>query len=324
MSSNSDQGAAGRPRIPRVAYISHAGAAMHDMGDGHPECPDRIHAVHRGIVEAGLLERMDCHEAREASDEEILRAHTSAHLEHLRRSRPLSGTAWLDADTAMNEHTWSAAREAAGAVVMATSLVLDGEYDRAFCNVRPPGHHAESASPMGFCFFNNVAIGARHAMAAHGAKRVVIVDFDVHHGNGTEEIFCRDDRVLMVSTFQSPLYPGCGEAPMGPNMINTPLRAGADGAALRRAVNDHWLPAIAAFRPDLFLISAGFDAHRDDPLAHLQWTESDYAWVTRQIVLHAERSCRGRVVSVLEGGYSLSALARSAASHVGALLEAHG
>ncbi len=314
---------ADRAPSPRVAYVTHASALLHDMGDGHPERPDRVHAVHRGLVESGLLERMDRFDAGEASDEQILRVHTSAHLEHLRRSRPLCGTAWLDADTAMNEHTWTAAREAAGAVVMATGLVLEQGYDRAFCNVRPPGHHAESSSPMGFCFFNNIAVGARHAMTNHGVERVVIVDFDVHHGNGTEEIFCHDGRVLMVSTFQSPLYPGSGEEPLGPNMVNTPLPAGTDGAAMRRAVIDHWLPAIDEFRPDLFYISAGFDAHRDDPLAQLRWTEEDYAWITRQIVTLAKKSCRGRVVAVLEGGYSLKALSRSAASHVGALLEAH-
>jgi acetoin utilization deacetylase AcuC-like enzyme len=209
-----------------------------------------------------------------------------------------------------------AAFHAAGAVVNAVDLGCGGDYRSAFCAVRPPGHHAESRRAMGFCVFNNVAVGAAHACAIHGLSRVAIVDFDVHHGNGTEEIFSDDPRVLMVSTFQYPLYPYSGVDNPAPNMVNIPLSAGSGGAAFRDAVREHWLPALDDQEPELILISAGFDAHREDPLAGLEFTENDYAWVTRELMAVARRHAGGRIVSSLEGGYALSALGRSAVAHM--------
>jgi acetoin utilization deacetylase AcuC-like enzyme len=205
-------------------------------------------------------------------------------------------------------------------VVLATDLVARGECRGAFCAVRPPGHHAERNRAMGFCLFNNVAVGAAHALAVHGIERVAVVDFDVHHGNGTEDIFAGDSRVLMVSTFQHPLYPYSGTEPAGPNMVNIPLAAGSGSDAFRAAVSEHWLPALEAHRPEIIYVSAGFDAHREDPLAGLKLTEADYAWVTRELVAVAGRHAGGRIVSTLEGGYALSALGRSAAEHIRELL----
>ena len=216
----------------------------------------------------------------------------------------------------------TAARHAAGALVLATDLVMRGESKTAFCAVRPPGHHAEHDRAMGFCLFNNVAVGAAHALAVHGVERVAIVDFDVHHGNGTEEIFADDPRVLMVSTFQHPLYPYSGMQPMGPNMVNIPLATGSGSDAFRAAVRDHWLPALEKHRPELIYVSAGFDAHREDPLAGLKLADADYAWVTREIVAAARAHAQGRVISTLEGGYALGALGRSVAEHVRELLVA--
>jgi acetoin utilization deacetylase AcuC-like enzyme len=222
----------------------------------------------------------------------------------------------------MCPHSLDAARHAAGALVLATDLVLKGECASAFCAVRPPGHHAERRRAMGFCLFNNVAVGALHAIHAHGIERVAIVDFDVHHGNGTEDIFAHDSRVLMVSTFQHPLYPYSGTENAAPNMVNVPLAAGTGSDGFRSVVTDFWVPALDGFRPEIIYFSAGFDAHREDPLAGLRFTEADYAWVTREIMAVANRHARGRVVSTLEGGYALSALGRSVAEHIRELLAA--
>jgi len=220
----------------------------------------------------------------------------------------------------MNAHSLTAARHAAGAVVLATDLVATGECRTAFCAVRPPGHHAERNRAMGFCLFNNVAVGAAHALATHGVERVAIVDFDVHHGNGTEDIFSADPRVLMVSTFQHPLYPYSGLDHPAANMVNVPLAAGTGGAEFRDAVRDRWLPALERHRPEIVYVSAGFDAHREDPLAGLKLVEADYAWVTRELVALAAKHAKGRIVSTLEGGYGLSALGRSVAEHIRELI----
>jgi len=222
----------------------------------------------------------------------------------------------------MNAHSLPAARHAAGAVVLAPDLAASGECRTAFCAVRPPGHHAERHRAMGFCLFNNVAIGAAHALAAHGVERLAVVDFDVHHGNGTEDIFSDDPRVLMVSTFQHPLYPYSGLDNPAVNMVNIPLAAGTGSDGFREAVRGHWLPALEQHRPEIVYVSAGFDAHREDPLAGLKLTEADYAWVTRELVAVAARHARGRIVSALEGGYGLSALGRSVAEHIRELLAA--
>ncbi|MDQ6619427.1 MAG: histone deacetylase family protein [Pseudomonadota bacterium] len=304
-----------------TAYITHPSCLMHDMGAYHPESPERLTAIGDGLSRAGLEGQLIHHIAGEATRDQLERAHNADYIDDVEAASPESGLHHIDPDTALNPHSVSAAKHAAGAVVLATDLVMQGHASRAFCAVRPPGHHAESGRAMGFCIFNSVAVGARHALEAHGLDRVAIVDFDVHHGNGTEEIFTGDDRVLMVGTFQHPLYPYSGFNSTAPNMVNVPLAAGSGTEALRAAVNDRWLPALEAHAPQLIFISAGFDAHREDPLAGLRFTEADYAWVTRVLIDVANRHANGRIVSSLEGGYNLSALGRSAAEHVRELIE---
>jgi acetoin utilization deacetylase AcuC-like enzyme len=303
-----------------TAYITHPSFLKHEMGDNHPECPLRLDAINDYLLAIGYLNFAVPYTAPEATREQLLRAHTGHYLAEIEAAAPLQGYAQIDPDTCMNPHTLVAARHAAGAVVMATDLVLSGEVTRAFCAVRPPGHHAERDAGMGFCFFNNVAVGIRHAQRQHGITRVALIDFDVHHGNGSEDILAGDDQVLMVSTFQHPLYPYLGEIPKGANMVNVPLPPRTRGDALKKVVEERWLPALESFRPEIIFISAGFDAHRDDDMANLGWVEADYAWLTARIVDVAERHAKGRIVSVLEGGYALDALARSVAAHVGVLL----
>ena len=286
------------------------------MGPYHPECPERLDAISDRLIAAGLDAHLQHYVAPPATREQIERVHGTRYVDEIEDASPETGLHFIDPDTALNPHSLDAARHAAGAVVKAVDLAMSGECTTAFCAVRPPGHHAERSRAMGFCLFNNIAIGAAHACEVHGLERVAIVDFDVHHGNGTEEIFTGDPRVLMVSTFQHPLYPYSGLDNPSPLMVNIPLSAGSGGTEFRAAVTDHWLPAMEKYRPQLILISAGFDAHREDPLANLKLTEADYAWVTREIVAVAHRHAGGRVVSSLEGGYGLSALGRSVAEHV--------
>ena len=290
------------------------------MGPDHPECPERLASISDHVIALGLDPYVVRHEATPATREQLSRVHSPAYVEAIEHAAPASGLHYLDPDTALNPHSVRAALHAAGAAVNAVDLVCGGEHQKAFCAVRPPGHHAESRRAMGFCVFNNVAVGAAHALAVHGLSRVAIVDFDVHHGNGTEEMFSDDPRVLMVSTFQYPLYPYSGVDNPAPNMVNIPLSAGSGGAEFRDAVVERWLPALDEQQPELILISAGFDAHREDPLAGLQFTESDYAWVTRELCSVARRHADGRIVSSLEGGYALSALGRSAAAHIRELI----
>jgi len=305
-----------------TAYITHPSFLLHDMGEFHPECPDRLTAIGDRLISAGLDAYLLHHTAPAATREQILRVHDEAYVRGIETASPESGLHFIDPDTALNPHSLEAARHAAGAVVHATDLVLSGECRTAFCAVRPPGHHAERRRAMGFCLFNNVAVGAAHALEAHGVPRVAVVDFDVHHGNGTEDIFVGEDRVLMVGTFQHPLYPYSGADCTAPNMVNVPLEAGSGSEEFRNAVRERWLPALAEHRPGIIYVSAGFDAHREDPLAGMRLTEADYAWVTRELLDVAERYGSGRVVSTLEGGYALSALGRSVTEHVRALLEA--
>lgn len=304
-----------------TAFITHASCAKHDMGAYHPECPDRLAAITDQLISSGMMQYLAHHDAPRASRAEIERVHPAWYIDRLEKASPAHGLVQLDPDTAMNPHSLEAAYYAAGAAVHATNLVLEGKASNAFCAVRPPGHHAERSRAMGFCLFNNVAIGAAHALAGAQVQRVAVIDFDVHHGNGTEDIFSGDSRVLMVSTFQHPFYPFSGTERPAFNMVNVPLSAGADGDALRRAVTEAWLPALADFRPQMLFISAGFDAHREDDMAHLGLVESDYAWVTREIMAVAATYAQGRIVSVLEGGYALSALGRSVVAHVRALAE---
>jgi len=286
------------------------------MGPHHPECPDRLTAIGDRLIAAGIDGYLRHYTAPRATREQIARVHGAGYIDEIERASPKEGLTFVDPDTGLNPHTLDAAFHAAGAVVKAVDLVMADECRTAFCAVRPPGHHAERSRAMGFCLFNNVAIGAAHALAEHGLSRVAIVDFDVHHGNGTEEIFTGDHRVLMVSTFQYPLYPYCGLDNDDPKMVNVPLSPGSGGEEFRAAVRDRWLPALDEHRPELVFVSAGFDAHREDPLANLKLVEADYAWVTRELAQVAGKHAGGRIVSSLEGGYSLSALGRSVAEHV--------
>ncbi len=299
-----------------TAFYTHPDCLLHEMGDWHPECPARLSAIQDQLI-AGRIDDLIVHEtAPFASEAALARVHTQAHIDYIKRSAPASGYAELDPDTLMNPHTWRAALRAAGAAVEATDAVLGGRYDNAFCSVRPPGHHAEPARAMGFCFFNNVAIAARHALDAHGLERVAIIDFDVHHGNGTEAAFANDERVLMCSFFQHPLYPFSGVEHQAPNMVNLPMPARTGGMAVREAVDMLWLPRLDAFRPQMLFVSAGFDAHREDEIGNMGLVEADYEWLTEQICAVARRHAQGRIVSCLEGGYNLSALGRSVVAHL--------
>lgn len=299
-----------------TGLFSHPDCNLHDMGDWHPECPGRLQAIEDQLI-ASRIEPLLVHEEAPLVDEaELLRVHHPDHVDYIRALAPERGYAEIDADTRMNPYSWRAAMRAAGAAVAATDAVIDGRYDNAFCSVRPPGHHAEPDRAMGFCLFNNVAIAARHALDARGIARVAIIDFDVHHGNGTEVAFAGDPRVLMCSFFQHPFYPYSGGEPLGSNMVNVPLAARTGGAAMREAVDLTWIPALEAFKPEMIFVSAGFDAHREDDLGGLALVETDYEWLTTQICAIAKRYAKGRIVSCLEGGYNLSALGRSVASHL--------
>jgi acetoin utilization deacetylase AcuC-like enzyme len=300
----------------QTAYISHPLCLKHDMGAHHPECPERIHAVEDQLIASGLFGYLQHHEAPEVTREQLLRVHDEDYLDAIAASAPKEGLVMLDGDTTMNPYTFLAALRAAGSVVMAVDLVMAGQVENAFCNIRPPGHHAERAKAMGFCIFNNVAVGAAHAMANFGLRRVAIADFDVHHGNGTEEIFSDDPRVMLCSTFQHPFYPYNGASSSNEHIINVPLTAGSGGVEFRAAVTDRWLPALEEFQPELILISAGFDAHRDDDMASLRLVENDYTWVTHELKRVAEKHAKARIISVLEGGYELHALGRSAMAHI--------
>jgi acetoin utilization deacetylase AcuC-like enzyme len=304
-----------------TAFITHPDCLKHDMGRGHPERPERLGAIEDQLIASGLGQYLERFEAPLATDEQLARVHPLQYVRAIREAAPQSGLVHLDPDTAMNPHSLTAALRAAGAAVLATDLVMSGKARAAFCSVRPPGHHACRARPMGFCFFNNVAVAACHALEARGAKRVAIVDFDVHHGNGTEDIFEGDSRVLMVSTFQHPFYPYSGTENPASNMVNVPLAAGAGSKQFREAVTRHWIPALEEFAPELVLFSAGFDAHAEDDMAMLQLRDEDYAWVTAQVKAVADRTAAGRMVSLLEGGYALSALGRSAVQHIRVLAD---
>lgn len=304
-----------------TAFITHRDCWRHDMGSHHPECPERLGAIQDRLIAAGLDLYLTYHDAPLAEMEHLLRVHPRSYVEMLESSSPEHGIHHLDPDTAMSPGTLVAAKRAAGAGVFATDIVMRGEVPTAFCAVRPPGHHAERAKSMGFCFFNNIAVAARHGIEAWGLKRVAIIDIDVHHGNGTEEIFSGDEKVLMVSTFQHPFYPYSGTENPAPNMLNVPIKAGTRGDGFREIVSEKWLPRLREFAPELIYISAGFDAHYEDDMGSVGLVESDYAWVTEQLKAVANKSAQGRIVSMLEGGYSLSALARSVSAHIKVLAD---
>jgi acetoin utilization deacetylase AcuC-like enzyme len=299
-----------------TAFITHADCLKHDMGAHHPERPARLTAIEDQLIASGVGQHLTRYEAPLATDEQLARVHPPDYVRAIREAAPRAGTVHLDPDTAMNRWTLQAALRAAGAAVLAVDLVLEKKVTSAFCAVRPPGHHACRARPMGFCIFNNVAVAARHAVHEHGLERVAIIDFDVHHGNGTEDIFEGDDNVLMASIFQHPFYPYSGTDDPARNMVNVPLPAGAGSREFREAVREAWIPALNEYQPELVIFSAGFDAHAEDEMAMLRFGDADYAWVTEQLKAVADKHAGGRMVSMLEGGYALSALGRSAVQHI--------
>jgi acetoin utilization deacetylase AcuC-like enzyme len=300
------------------------------MGAGHPECPERLDAIEDHLLASGVADALDRREAPQAPIADIELAHGRMYVASLRgltdglREDVAAGGpshAQIDPDTSLNVHTWDAALRAAGAALAATDAVIAGDMENAFCAIRPPGHHAEKDKAMGFCFLNNVAIAARYALKRHGLKRVAIVDFDVHHGNGTENIVAGDQRVLMLSFFQHPFYPQGGIHSRASNLVNIPVPAYTKGAEVRRLIETHWLPRLEAYRPEMIFISAGFDAHRDDDMGQMGLVEQDFAWMTQRIKDVAHRHAKGRIVSCLEGGYNLHALARSVESHIRVLAD---
>ena len=302
--------------------LSHPACLDHLTPMGHPERPDRLRAVER-TLEHEKFQSLAREQAPMASLDVIARVHPMDYVEQVRDASPREGMVRLDADTTMSPGTFEAVLRGAGGAVQAVDEVMEGKVANAFVAVRPPGHHAETATPMGFCLFNNVAVAARHAQKQHGAERVAIIDFDVHHGNGTQDIFWNDPTVMYCSTHQMPLYPGTGavsERGARNTIVNAPLRPGDGGERFREAVETTILPRVEDFAPDLVIISAGFDAHMRDPLANLNFVEADYTWVTQKLMEVADRHANGRVVSVLEGGYDLEGLSKSVAAHVTALM----
>ena len=307
-----------------TAYITHTACLGHNMGEGHPEGPERLAAIKDRLMAAQVFDFLNQVEAPSVSASQLARVHPPKYIEYLESVQPAVGTYRVDTDTAMNSGTLSAARHAAGAVVKAVDMVMNKQAPNAFCAIRPPGHHAETRKAMGFCFFNNIAVGAMHAIAKHGIERVAILDFDVHHGNGTEEIFKNDERVMLLSLFQHPFFPYCGDTPIGnnPNIVNTPLKSGTKGEEVREVVADLWRYKLDEFQPQIIFISAGFDGHLEDDMGNFGLVDADYKWITERIVKWAQTLCDGRIVSVLEGGYELSPLSRSVAVHVQALVDA--
>lgn len=304
-----------------TALISHRACVLHEISPGHPECPQRIDAITDQLKKQDVYDHLHHEDAIAADRSHLLLGHSEAYIDLIHNKAPSSGWVELDADTAMNPHTLEAGLRAAGAGVQAVDLVMNKTVDTAFCLVRPPGHHAERIQAMGFCFFGNIAIAARHAIKQYGLERVAIVDFDVHHGNGTEDIVDGDEKILFCSSFQHPLYPGGYRENVKHQRVNVPLAAGTASADFRAAITDQWLPALDAFAPDMVFVSAGFDAHLEDPLAGLALQDADYTWVTNKLMDLADKHAGGRLVSMLEGGYALPALARSATAHVRGLMQ---
>ena len=312
-----------------TGYYTHKVCSKHEMGAGHPECPERLGAIEDRLLITGVADALERREPTPASVAELELAHGRMHIaalrglnDELREAIQAGGPPYsqLDPDTAINAYTWEAALMSAGAALNATDAVIAGELENAFCAVRPPGHHACRDKAMGFCFFNNVAVAAKYAVERHGLQRVAIIDFDVHHGNGTEDIVAGDDRILMCSFYQHPFYPACNHSTAA-NLVNIPVPAYTKGMDIRELIDVMWLPRLDAHRPELIFISAGFDAHREDDMAQLGLVEQDYAWMTSRIKEVAQRHAQGRIVSCLEGGYALSALARSVEAHLRVLAD---
>lgn len=303
-----------------TSFISHPHCERHHMGPGHPECPRRLEAIRARLALGGVLQQVMQSDAKPAIDEQLARVHPPRHLRALEKCVPEYGVVTLDADTLICPDSLIAARMAAGAVVRGVDQVFRQQADNVFCAVRPPGHHAEATEAMGFCFYNNIAVGAAHARARYGIERIAILDFDVHQCNGTIDIFRDDPGVLICTSYQSPFYPWRYLQPDYPNVVATPLAAGSDSTVFRRAVERDWLPALRAHRPELVLISAGFDAHREDPLADILLEDEDFHWITSLAMDVAREHADHRLVSVLEGGYDLDALGRGVEAHIRALL----
>lgn len=303
-----------------ITLFSHANCYRHLAGDDHPEQPARLSAINDQLIRSGMEFIVQQRDATPASKAQVYRAHSNLYVDEIYAKAPVDGHIWLDPDTQMMQHSLDAALHAAGAGINAVDLVLQQSNQQAFCSVRPPGHHATRAQAMGFCIFNNVAIAALHALEQHGLERVAIVDFDVHHGNGTEDIFAGDERVLFCSSFQFPLYPNTGDVALGDNIENLPLPALCKPALWREQIELHWLPRINAFKPQLILVSAGFDGHREDDMAQFLLTEADYQWLAQQLKQLADQHCVGRIVATLEGGYALSALGRSVVAFLKGLM----
>ena len=308
-----------------TAFYTHADCARHEMGAWHPESPARLQAIDDQLIASRISNLLDHREAPMASEADLARVHSHDSIARIRENCPDIDAEDryfpLDADTTLNAYTWRAALRASGAAIAATNAVIDGEIENAFCSTRPPGHHASPLEAMGFCMFNNIAIAAKHALEVRGLQRVAVVDFDVHHGNGTEESFRHDPRVLMVSFFQHPFYPYTGTEHPAANMVNLPVPAHSGGDVVRQLVLEKWLPALHQHRPEMIFISAGFDAHREDEMGQMSLVEADYAWITQQIKGIAGQYAQGRIVSCLEGGYDLSSLGRSVVAHIKVLAE---
>jgi acetoin utilization deacetylase AcuC-like enzyme len=306
-----------------TAYISHPDCHAHDTGEDHPETARRLSAIEDRMIASGLSDFIRSIEAPEVTRDQLLRVHTAHHLATMEAMMPSEGYARLDPDTVISPHTLQAARRAAGAVVAAVDLVMSGEMQNAFCSIRPPGHHAESDRAMGFCLYSNLAVGVAHALEEYGLKKVAIIDFDVHQGNGTEDIIIDDDRVLYCSIFQHPFFPFTPVPENNDRIISIPLEASSGSEEFRAAVSDHWLPALQHFQPEMLFISAGFDAHRDDEMSDVNLSDADFRWVAEQMVKVARDSCGDKIVSVLEGGYELHSLARCVEMHLRVLMDLH-
>ena len=316
--------------MSKTGYYSHSLFRKHEMGPGHPECPERLSAIEDRLLISGVFDALERIDAPQATWEDIELAHDRMYVASLRglterllEEQQAGGPdyAQIDTDTSSNAFTFAAARHSAGAALAATDAVLSGELENAFCAIRPPGHHACRDKAMGFCFFNNVAIAALHAVNRRNLERVAVIDFDVHHGNGTENILAGDDRVLMVSFFQHPFYPYSGDKEPASNMLNVPMPAYTKGMEVREMIEMMWLPRLEAFKPEMIFISAGFDAHREDDMGQMGLTENDYTWITEKIKDVARRFSKGRIVSCLEGGYMMSPLARSVEAHLRVLAD---
>lgn len=303
-----------------LVFISHPDCHKHITGHFHPDQPKRLDVINNQLIMSGLDFVIRHYDAPLVDREQLLRVHDEAYVDSIYEMAPIEATVGIDGDTVMSPGTLRAAERSAGAGVMAVDLVMSGEAHAAFCAIRPPGHHAEHDKAMGFCLFDNIAVAAAHALVAHGLKRIAIIDFDVHHGNGTEDIFKEEPRVLFCSSFQHPFYPFTGHEKETANLVDVPLSAGAGSEEFRAAASERWLPALEAFAPEFIFISAGFDAHVADDMSHLQFVDDDYRWITQKLSAVARTHAKGRIVSMLEGGYELNALGRSVVAHLNVLV----